>query len=232
MARCIKNESSGRKIFYGSMIVEGAVALIWAAVSSYFFFDGGMAEVGASGSQAPTVVVSVSKGWLGIFGGILALLGVVAAPITSGDTAFRSARLMVADLVHIDQKKKLNRIKVSLPLFIIAAILLWFNIADEDGFNVVWRYFGWSNQTLACITLWALTRFLVRNRKRPYYLVTAVPTVFMTTVCTVFICTQKIGLNMPVSWMPWISAVAVAVSLFFLRRMVRRNAGKGNHYEE
>lgn len=110
MARCLKNERYGRPIFYGSMITEGIVALIWAAVSSYFFFDGGMAECGADGAQAPEVVTSVARSWLGVFGGVLAILGVVAAPITSGDTAFRSARIILADYFKLDQKKKANRL--------------------------------------------------------------------------------------------------------------------------
>ncbi|MBO4263236.1 MAG: carbon starvation protein A, partial [Bacteroidales bacterium] len=135
MTRCIKNEKLGRPIFYGAMVTEGAVALIWAAVSSYFFFDGGMQEVGAESAQAPAVVNSVARSWLGVAGGILALLGVVAAPITSGDTAFRSARLIVAEWLHIDQKSKGRRLLVSLPLFVLAALLLWYNMADENGFN-------------------------------------------------------------------------------------------------
>ena len=109
MARCLKNEKMGRPVFFGAMITEGIVALIWAAVASYFFFDGGMEEVGATSAQAPVVVTSVAKSWLGLFGGVLAILGVVAAPITSGDTAFRSARLILADFIGMDQKKKINR---------------------------------------------------------------------------------------------------------------------------
>ena len=147
MARCIKNEKLGRPVFYGSMITEGLVALVWAAVASWFFFDGGAAEVGASESAAaPAVVTAVSKSWLGTLGGVLALLGVVAAPITSGDTAFRSARLIIADFLHLEQKSLAKRLYIAVPLFVASALLLWYNIADANGFNVIWRYFGWSNQ--------------------------------------------------------------------------------------
>ena len=105
MARCLKNEKLGRPVFYGSMITEGLVALVWAAVASYFFFDGGAAVVGSDiSAAAPTVVTKVSQNWLGVLGGIFAVLGVVAAPITSGDTAFRSARLIIADFLHLEQK--------------------------------------------------------------------------------------------------------------------------------
>ena len=210
MARCIKSEKYARPVFYGSMIVEGMVALVWAAVSSYFFFDGGMAEVGATSAQAPVVVTSVAKSWLGVVGSILAILGVVAAPITSGDTAFRSSRLIVADIFHISQKTKKNRIMVSIPIFCVAAVLLWFNIADENGFNTIWRYFGWANQTLACFTLWTVTAYMVHHSRRMNYLITMLPALFMTTVCVTYLCVDKIGFNMPESWTMWI-AIAVFI---------------------
>lgn len=216
MARCLKNESLGRPVFYGAMIVEGIVALIWAAVSSYFFFDGGMAEVGASGAQAPEVVTSVAKSWLGIVGGILAILGVVAAPITSGDTAFRSARLIIADFFGLEQHSKMNRLYISIPLFAIASLLLWYNIADSDGFNVIWRYFGWANQMLATIVLWVLTSFLLRRRRNPSFLVTGLPACFMTTVCASYICIDKIGFQMPAAWLPYIACIAAVMSMAYL----------------
>lgn len=223
MARCIKNEKYGRPVFYGSMITEGIIALVWAAVSSYFFFDGGMAEVGATGAQAPTVVTSVAKSWLGVFGGILAILGVVAAPITSGDTAFRSARIILADFFKIDQRSKLKRLYISIPLFAGAALLLWFNIADENGFNIIWRYFGWMNQTLSCFTLWALTVWLTRHSKKPYYLTTLVPAAFMTSVCFTYICVDKIGFNIPTVCTPYIAAAVFAIGIAFGLYLMRKN---------
>ena len=200
MARCLKNEKLGRPVFYGSMITEGLVALIWAAVSSYFFFDGGAAEVGSDlGAAAPTVVTKVSQSWLGILGGILAVLGVVAAPITSGDTAFRSARLIIADFVKVDQKPVHNRLMVGIPLFVAASALLWFNVANADGFNIIWRYFGWANQTLATFALWTATVYLVKNKKGAWYLLTLLPAAFMSAVCLTFICIDKTGFHLPAS---------------------------------
>lgn len=214
MARCLKNEKLGRPVFYGAMITEGLVALVWAAVSSYFFFDGGAEAVGSSlSASAPQVVGKVSYGWLGVFGGILAILGVVAAPITSGDTAFRSARLIISDGFHIDQKPLRKRLYIAIPLFAVATALLWFNVANEDGFNIIWRYFGFANQTLACFSLWAFTVYLVRNKGKLYYLITLIPAIFMTTVCTDYICTNSIGFGLPHSWSPWISLSVVAICL-------------------
>ena len=218
MARCLKNEKLGRPVFYGSMITEGLVALIWAAVSSYFFFGGGAAEVGGTfADAAPTVVTKVSRSWLGIAGSVLALVGVVAAPITSGDTALRSARLIIADFLHFDQKPVGKRLAISIPLFLVAALMLWFNIANEDGFNVIWRYFGWANQTLAVFTLWALTVFLARERKGAYYLMTLLPACLMTAVSITYISIAQIGFNLPMGWNRWIGAAVIVLSatLFF-----------------
>ncbi len=219
MARCLKNEKLGRPVFYGSMITEGLVALIWAAVSSYFFFSGGAAEVGGTfADAAPTVVTKVSRAWLGILGSILALCGVVAAPITSGDTALRSARLIIADFLHFEQRTTARRLAISIPLFVIAALLLWFNIANEDGFNVIWRYFGWANQTLAVFTLWAVTVYLSKERKGAYYLMTLLPACLMTAVSITYLCIAQIGFNLPLGWNRWIGAIVIVVSatLFFL----------------
>lgn len=219
MARCITNEKLGRPVFYGTMIVEGIVALVWAAVSSYFFFDGGMAEVGAGSGQAPVVVVSVSEAWLGVVGGVLAILGVVAAPITSGDTAFRSARLILADFFSINQKQKSKRLVLALPIFILASLLLWFNIANEDGFNVVWRYFGLANQSLAAFSLCLITFYRIKGKKS--YLFTLIPAAFVVSVCVTFFCVDKICLGLNPAATPYIAVgTASAVVVFFL--IVRR----------
>ena len=198
MARCIKNEKLGRPIFYGSMITEGIIALIWAAVSSYFFYGGGNVEMGAEGIKAaPQVVTVVSKNWLGTFGSILAILGVVAAPITSGDTALRSARLIIAEATHLEQKHIGKRLAVSLPIFILTGIMLWFDISRPDGFDILWRYFGWANQSLAVFVLLTASVFLLRNKKGYYFLIAYIPACFLTTVCITYICTAKIGFNIP-----------------------------------
>jgi len=219
MARCIQNEKLGRPIFYGSMITEGLVALVWAAVASWVFFEGGAEELGiAHNAAAPSVVTAVSKGWLGAAGGILALLGVVAAPITSGDTAFRSARLIIADFLKLEQKGLIKRLYIAIPLFIASGFLLWYNIADANGFNTIWRYFGWSNQALSVFTLWTITVFLVKNRPGMWYLVTLIPAMFMTSVCTTFILVDKIGLGINAAAAPWIGLGTFVVSaiLFYL----------------
>ena len=225
MARCVSDEKLGRPVFYGAMITEGIVALIWATVASWFFYGGGAAEVGSGlSAAAPEVVIKVSEGWLGILGGILAILGVVAAPITSGDTAFRSARLIVADFLHLPQKPIRNRLIISIPLFILASFLLWYNIADEDGFNVIWRYFGWANQTLAVFMLWTATAYLVKYRGGMSFMLTLLPAAFMTAVCVTYLCVAKIGLNLPVTW-NWyigISTFVLSLAVFSILYMRRK----------
>ncbi|MBR5686994.1 MAG: carbon starvation protein A [Prevotella sp.] len=191
MARCMKSEKQGRPIFYGAMITEGIVALIWATVAMYFFYDspvpgseqiaGGAAAI----NDAPSVVNLICNDWLGVAGGILALLGVVAAPITSGDTAFRSARLIIADFLKVEQRSIRKRLYVCIPMFAAAVALLIWQMNDKEGFNILWNWFGWSNQTLSVFMLWAVTVFLVQKKKP--FIVTLIPALFMTTVCSTFI---------------------------------------------
>ncbi len=217
MARCVKSERLGRPMFYGAMITEGVVALIWATVSMYFFYGGAAQELGASLSlQAPEVVTTVSQGWLGTFGGILALLGVVAAPITSGDTALRSARLIIAEFLHLDQKSYMKRIYICIPLFGATLALLFFNIENPDGFNVIWSYFGWANQTLAVFTLWAITVYLVRQKKP--WIITMLPALFMTVVCSSFIMISPnaFGFDMTVGYAVGGAALIVSLAWFFV----------------
>jgi len=233
MARCIQNENLGRRVFYGSMITEGLIALVWAAVASYYFHGGGIEafgdaainpSTGAPFRDGPGIVTLVSRQWLGVVGSILALLGVVVAPITSGDTALRSARLIVADALKLEQKPMKNRLLISVPIFIITGAVLWFSIADKDGFNIIWRYFGWANQSLSIFTLWALTVFLVKERKHPYYLMTLIPAILMTSVCVTYISTAKIGFNIPEQFTAVIAiAVAVISAGLFSWWKVRRN---------
>jgi len=220
MARCLKTEKMGRPVFYGAMITEGVVALIWAAVSSWFFFDGGMAEAGASSGQAPIVVTSVSEAWLGVFGGILAIIGVVAAPITSGDTAFRSARLILADFIHLDQKNPRKRFYIAIPMFAAASLLLWYNISDENGFNVIWRYFGLANQALAGVMLWSATAYLMKNKPGKSYLITLIPAVFITSVCVTFLFVDNTGFGLSNALIPWFAIAGLLLSavLFLLLR--------------
>ena len=181
MARCMTNEKYGRRVFYGAMITEGLVALIWAAVGMSFF--GGVRELNdvlaEQKGNAAWVVNEISNSLLGRFGAILAILGVVAAPITSGDTAFRSARLIVADFFKFDQKSIKNRLILTAPLFAIGFLL------TQVDFSIIWRYMAWSNQTLATIVLWAITIYLTTERK--LFWITLIPAVFMSAVVTAYI---------------------------------------------
>ena len=223
MARCLKDERKARPLFYGAMITEGLVALIWATVSMYFFYGGAAQELGQPLTlQAPEVVTAVSEGWLGTFGGLLALLGVVAAPITSGDTALRSARLIIAEFIHLDQKPIMKRIWICVPLFGVTMLLLFFNISNPDGFNVIWSWFGWSNQTLAVFTLWAITVYLVRQHK-PYW-ITLLPALFMTVVCSSFLMVSKnaFGLDLMVGY--GVGGAALVVAVVWFAMWYRKNA--------
>lgn len=216
MARCTKSEKMARPLFYGAMITEGVVALIWATVSMYFFYGGAAQELGQPLTlQAPEVVTAVSQGWLGTFGGLLAMLGVVAAPITSGDTALRSSRLIIAEFIHLEQHSISKRLMISVPLFAATMALLFFNIENPDGFNVIWSYFGWANQTLAVFTLWSITVYLVRQRKA--FIVTLLPAIFMTVVCSTFIIISPnaFGLDMVVGYGVAGAALIVSVAWFF-----------------
>lgn len=178
MARCLKNEKLARPIFYGSMVSEGIVALIWAAAA--ITFTGGyegLAEFIADPAKggAAGLVNSISIEWLGVFGGVLAMLGVIAAPITTGDTALRSARLIAADFLKIDQSGIWKRLLTSLPIFALAFLVMMID------FNVLWRYFAWCNQMLSVFTLWAVTVYLAKRQR--LFWVTLLPALFMTVTC-------------------------------------------------
>lgn len=224
MARCMASERKGRPIFYGAMITEGVVALVWATVAMWFFYDSpkpGYEQIAAAsatgyGTSAPMVVQLVCKDWLGVVGGILAMLGVVAAPITSGDTALRSARLIIAQAIKLSQKSILNRLYICVPLFVISFLCLLWQIDNPDGFNVVWQYFGWANQTLSIFTLWTITVYLTLHHKP--YVITLIPAVFMTMVCTSFLIVSKIafGLPMTVGYAVGGFVALVAITLFFV----------------
>ena len=187
MARCLTNEKYGRPVFYGAMVTEGIVALIWAAAAIAFTggYDGLQSFLG---SGSPAILVNdVSCGWLGSFGGILAVLGVIAAPITSGDTALRSARLMAADFVGIKQKKVLKRLMVSIPIFLLCFVIMLL------PYDVLWRYFAWCNQALSVFTLWAVTVYLASRKK--FYYISLVPALFMTCVTVSYILFAPEGLG-------------------------------------
>ena len=239
MARCLKSERLARPVFYGAMITEGIVALIWATVSSYFFYYGGWKEVVspeevtkfmaqvqlADGKTliqyftAPQVVNWVCSSWLGIVGGTLAVLGVVAAPITSGDTAFRSARLIIAEALHFEQKSMVRRLMISVPMFVASLLLLIWQMNDKDGFNVLWQYFGWSNQALSVFTLWMITVYLARNHKA--YIMTLIPAVFMTVVCTSFLVASPKAIG-HAELVPWVILAVIVISVIWFALWLKR----------
>lgn len=240
MARCLKSERLARPVFYGAMITEGVVALIWATVSSYFFYYGGWKEVVspeavndfmaqvqlADGKTliqyftAPQVVNLVCSSWLGIVGGTLAVLGVVAAPITSGDTAFRSARLIIAEWLHFEQKSMARRLSISVPLFVASLLLLIWQMENPDGFNVLWQYFGWSNQALSVFTLWMITVYLAREGKP--YIITLIPAVFMTVVCTTFLTASPQAMGRE-ELTPWVAMAVIVVAVVWFAAWLKKD---------
>jgi carbon starvation protein CstA len=226
MARCLTNEKYGRPVFYGAMVTEGIVALIWAAAA--VAFTGGydqLQEMLGNGSPA-LLVDKLSRGWLGTFGGILAILGVIAAPITSGDTALRSARLMAADFTGIKQKKIISRLLVSIPIFVVCFIIMMI------PYDALWRYFAWCNQALSVFTLWAITIWLASHKK--LYAVSIIPALFMTVVTVSYILFAPEGIGLLTDYLfgvkpgYWLSigigiAVAICFFLIFVRKMRKMN---------
>lgn len=213
IAKCIKSEKEGRSIFYGAMIAESVIALVWAAAGVSFY---GATQIldEALMDGASNVVYEISTGVLGVFGGILAVAGVIICPITSGDTAFRSARLILAETFHLDQKKTKNRLLITIPLLVIGGLLTWFAIVNDEGFEIIWRYFSWSNQTLAMIALWVSSAYLLQEGKYRFgSLITALPAAFMTAVSVTYILMSDEGfrLNQTISY-----TLGVLVSIVFL----------------
>ncbi|GAM54277.1 carbon starvation protein A [Vibrio ishigakensis] len=213
----MENEKNGRFVFYGAMIGEGIIALIWCALALSFFGSvEALADVVANGGPGK-VVYDSSFGLLGVAGGIIAFLGVVILPITSGDTAFRSSRLILAEYFNLEQKSMRNRLMMALPLFVIGGIL------TQVDFGVIWRYFGFANQTTAVMMLWTASAYLLRHNK--FHWITTVPAMFMTTVCITFIlnnATLGFGLSMPVSTISGVIAM-----LLITATVIKKSAGKG-----
>ena len=218
MARCITNERQGRWIFYGAMVAEGILALIWAAAAGTFFADPEQGLYGIDGLQAfaaqhqgeniaALVVDRVSRSWLGAVGGILAVLGVIFAPITSGDTALRSARLIIADFLQIDQRPIHYRLLIAVPLFVCVLGMVFVD------FDIVWRYFSWTNQTLAAFTLWAGSVYLYRQHKGYGYLIALLPALFMTMISVSYLFIAPEGLYLPAEsrWIGYATAACVSI---------------------
>ncbi|MBQ3982747.1 MAG: carbon starvation protein A [Bacteroidales bacterium] len=225
MARCMTNERQARPVFYGAMITEGVVALIWAAAAAYFFHDKPELCAGRSGDAMVGVICNE---WFPKAIAVICVLGVISAAITSGDTALRSARLIVADQFHINQKPMAKRIAVALPLFALAGGLLVYAFSDVDGFQTIWRYFAWCNQLLAVVTLWTITVYLFLKRKP--YILTLLPAMFMTMVtgCFLFVA-EKEGLGAVIPhWLGYTigAAITLAVTALFVWWAHRHNSSE------
>ena len=208
ISKCIRSERQGRKVFYGAMLSESVIALVWAAGGVAFYgATGGLSQALSSLGQSG-VVYDISTGMLGAVGGVLAIVGVIACPITSGDTAFRSARLILAEITGLDQRRIRNRLIITLPLLAAGAVL------TQLDFNVLWRYFSWSNQTLAMISLWVATSYLLkRNRDWKPSLLTAIPATFMSAVSMTYILMAKEGLKLS-KGVAWPAGIVFAAAMF------------------
>ncbi|MBP5205672.1 MAG: carbon starvation protein A, partial [Bacteroidales bacterium] len=182
VARCMTNERQGRHIFYGAMIVEGIVALIWAAAAAYFYNSNPALQA----KSGPAMVGHIANTWFPAVIAVITILGVISAAVTSGDTALRSARLIVADFMHLEQKSISKRLWIAIPLFVVTGGLLIFSLASPSGFQVIWQYFSWDKQMLAAFTLWAITVYLRRSHEKPYYWISLIPALFMTMVTVSF----------------------------------------------
>lgn len=220
MARCMTNEKQGRKIFYGTMISEGVVALIWAAAAMSFF--GGVKELGETmsipGHNAAWVVNEICGSLLGKIGGILAILGVVAAPITSGDTAFRSARLTIADSIKFPQTKLRQRLLITIPLFAVGLLL------TQVNFAIIWRYFGWANQTLATIVLWTAAMYMVTKGRSHWF--ATIPATFMTAVVVTYILIAPEGFHISQNIAYPIGLVSALITLFIFVLVSKKKFNK------
>ena len=227
IAKCIKTEKDGRRVFYGAMIAEAAIALVWAAAGVSFYGTTQLLDT-ALDSGASNVVYEISTGLHGVFGAILAVAGVIICPITSGDTAFRSARLILSETFKLDQKAIKNRLLITIPLLTAGGLLTWFSIANDKGFQIIWRYFSWSNQTLAMIALWVATAYLLKECKYRFgSLLTAFPAAFMTAVSLTYILIAQEGfrLNQTVAYFAG-ATVAVALFCVYLVFLVRHQKSR------
>ena len=221
VAKCIVSEKQGRTIFYGAMLAESVIALVWAAGGVAFYGATGGLQSALSSLGQSGVVYEISTGMLGTVGGVLAIVGVIACPITSGDTAFRSARLILAEITGLDQKKIRSRLLITIPLLGLGAVL------TQLDFNVLWRYFSWSNQTLAMISLWVATAYLVKRGGKPLKsLLTALPAAFMSAVSLTYILMAKEGFRLSSS-VAYPAGIVFAAALFALYSVLASRNAKG-----
>ena len=211
MARCIKNEKSGRFVFFGAMIGEGIIALIWCTLGLSFYESTTALNATLAAGGPAKVVHEVSTSLLGGLGGVLAVLGVVVLPVTSGDTAFRAARLIIAEFFKLPQNQLTKRLLIAVPLFVIGYIV------SKSDFDIIWRYFGAANQAVSSIMLWTGAAYLVRHGK--FHWICTIPAIFMTAIVVTFIANAKIGFGLPMetSTIIGIAFTILATVLFFFR---------------
>ena len=213
MARCLKDERLGRPVFYGAMVSEGIIALIWAAAGVTFYDSTGGLAAAMKAGGAGTVVYDICVGFMGTgVGAVLAMLGVIACPITSGDTAFRSARLTLADWFGVKQEQAAKRLMFAVPLLAVGGIL------SQMDFNIIWRYFSWTNQTLAMIVLWTGAVYLYRTKKGSgAWKIPFVPAAFMSAVSCTYILQAPEGLQLStaISYPVGIVFAVVCVALYY-----------------
>jgi carbon starvation protein CstA len=212
MARCLTSEKYGRPVFYGSMIMEGVIALIWATLAMSFFHNPNELNAMLSDGGPAQVVNHISTTLLGTSGGILAIVGVVFLPVSSGDTAFRSARLIIADFLKLSQKENSKRLFIAVPLFVVGFIV------SKTDFGVIWRYFGWANQTLATIVLWTAAVYLAKQGKNHW--IASIPATLMTSVVVCFLVySPDIGFHQPMNIATGAGVIAaVSCAILFLTR--------------
>ncbi|MGR5116834.1 carbon starvation CstA family protein [Photobacterium damselae] len=225
MARCLENEKNGRFVFYGAMIGEGIIALIWCAIALSFF--GSLEELSnaVSNGGPGNVVYSASFGLLGVFGGVIAFLGVVILPITSGDTAFRSSRLILAEYFNMEQKTLRNRLLIATPLFVLGGIL------TQVDFGIIWRYFGFANQATAVMMLWTASAYLLRHNKLHW--ITTVPALFMTTVCITFILNNhQLGFGLPMGISTGLGVAGAVGAMFMVIKRAKASANTDDAKKE
>ena len=208
MSRCLKSERLARPVFYGAMVCEGIIALIWAAAGITFFHgtEGLAAEISANGAGG--AVYQISQGFLGNgLGMVLAMIGVIICPITSGDTALRSARLIVADALKLNQKVIKNRLMLALPIIIVTGII------TQMHYETVWRYFAWVNQSIATMMLWTGTVYMLQKVEGKAFLTALIPAVFMTNVTITYILYAPEGLQLPLTISNAVGLICAAICL-------------------
>ena len=194
ISRTLKSEKDGRTTFYNMMILEGFIAMVWAA-AAMGAVKAGLATNEMLHDSATKVIGIVAKDMLGSIGGTIAIIGIIVLPITSGDTAMRSLRLTIAETLHIDTGKKKNNLFIALPLFFVVAVIVIFAKSNASGFNILWRYFSWTNETIAAASFAMISVYMLKNGKP--YLMALIPGIFYMYVCSCYILSAKIGLGLP-----------------------------------